>query len=136
MSVYKFEHDDKSFGDFNDAPEGWRELTEEQFAKSHFWISNPTHYEFRQICRWSDGTPWDGPMVSVNLFHMRDKTGYGMSSSHWAGKIRYFQFGCDHDYKGLSQAECRKRDIYHAGHCYHVSECKKCGNVNSVDSSG
>lgn len=41
-----------------------------------------------------------------------------------------------HTYRELGQDECRHRGIYHAGNCWHVSECKGCGNVYSVDSSG
>lgn len=40
-----------------------------------------------------------------------------------------------HTYRELGQDECRHRGIYHAGSCYHVSECAGCGNIYAVDSS-
>lgn len=41
----------------------------------------------------------------------------------------------DHEYKELSQAECRKLGVYHGGNCYHVEKCIHCGNVAAYDSS-
>jgi hypothetical protein len=44
--------------------------------------------------------------------------------------------GCVHDYaKQLSYKECQERGIYHAGSCWHVYECSKCGSTLSEDSS-
>jgi len=43
---------------------------------------------------------------------------------------------CDHDWLELSQEEARKQNIYHAGMCYHVCVCTKCGKVWAYDSSG
>lgn len=40
-----------------------------------------------------------------------------------------------HTFRGLSQAECRERGIYHGGACYHVSICVDCNHVSAVDSS-
>jgi hypothetical protein len=43
---------------------------------------------------------------------------------------------CVHDYaRQLSYAECRDRGVYHAGRCWHVYECSKCGKTLSQDSS-
>lgn len=42
----------------------------------------------------------------------------------------------NHTYVELSTTECRAKGLYHAGNCYHVSECTGCGHVNAVDSSG
>ena len=43
--------------------------------------------------------------------------------------------GGKHTYESLSPEECRARNIYHGGRCYHVSVCTGCGHVHSVDSS-
>lgn len=43
---------------------------------------------------------------------------------------------CIHDYaRKLTFAQCRERGIYHAGRCWHVYECTKCGATTSQDSS-
>lgn len=43
---------------------------------------------------------------------------------------------CIHSYdRELGIAECKERDIYHAGRCYHVYECSQCGKMISQDSS-
>jgi hypothetical protein len=121
--------------EFNVAPEGWREISVEEFARSHFFIYSFDKYEYRQIRRLADGSEIEGPMLAVGLFHMHDNTGYGIRNDWWEEKVFYYKFGCEHEYKGLSQEECRKRGIAHFGRCYHVSECGVCGYVLSVDSS-
>lgn len=40
-----------------------------------------------------------------------------------------------HQFREISQEECRARKIYHGGSCYHVSECLKCGVQKHTDSS-
>ena len=42
---------------------------------------------------------------------------------------------CIHERRELSYQECRERGIDHWGMCYHVYECKKCGNITAQDSS-
>jgi hypothetical protein len=49
--------------------------------------------------------------------------------------VKYFRIGCKHEFVELFQDECEKRDIYHAGRCYHVSECKLCKLIDAYDSS-
>ncbi len=44
--------------------------------------------------------------------------------------------GKNHEYVSLSPVQARSFGIYHGGNCYHVSRCKNCGDVQSVDSSG
>jgi hypothetical protein len=41
----------------------------------------------------------------------------------------------EHQYKEMTQAECRASGLFHAGNCYHVSLCVHCGHVEAVDSS-
>lgn len=43
---------------------------------------------------------------------------------------------CIHEMMELSQEECENKGIKHWGNCWHVTECKKCGEINSYDSSG
>lgn len=42
---------------------------------------------------------------------------------------------CIHEYRELTQQESRDKGITHFGRCYHVYECKKCGNYTATDSS-
>ena len=41
----------------------------------------------------------------------------------------------NHEYVTLTAAECLAKGIYRAGNCFHVSRCKHCGDIASVDSS-
>lgn len=40
-----------------------------------------------------------------------------------------------HEWRSVPQDECRRRNIFHGGRCYHVSECINCHHINAVDSS-
>lgn len=42
---------------------------------------------------------------------------------------------CIHNYKEITQAECRRRGVSHFGNCYHVCRCPKCGAITAYDSS-
>jgi len=135
MSIQKLVNTGERRGGFNEAPEGWEEITEKEFVQSDFFIYTWEAFEFKQLDKLADGTHLEGPILPVKLFWMNDGTGYGISSDYWKGKIRFFRFGCRHDYRGMGVEECRERGISHFGRCYHVSECRKCGYVHAVDSS-
>lgn len=128
---------ERAYGRDSDSPSpNFKEITEKEFAQSKFFSYGADRTEYRQIL--PDRLPWKGEKyaLSVTLYYLYDGTGYGISSDYWQGKVRYFRFAaCEHEYKELSQQECRKRGLYHAGRCYHVSECVKCGRINAVDSS-
>lgn len=49
--------------------------------------------------------------------------------------IRFFRIGCEHEYRELSQKECKEQNIYHAGRCWHVNKCEKCSHIEAYDSS-
>jgi hypothetical protein len=43
---------------------------------------------------------------------------------------------CIHEFsRELGLAECRARGLYHAGRCWHVMQCVRCGATRSYDSS-
>jgi hypothetical protein len=43
---------------------------------------------------------------------------------------------CIHQFdRELERVECKERGLYHAGRCWHVYECGKCGKIISQDSS-
>ena len=54
----------------------------------------------------------------------------------WGYARRYFQIGCAHEWRELSQAECKELGVSHYGSCWHVEMCKSCGQIWSYDSSG
>ena len=116
----------------NDFPEGWREITSEEFAQSDFFMYSPTHIEYRQM--YDKNVP-SKPMTAAKLFHFHDGTGIAMSQDYWNKKVLYFKFGCDHKYNELSRQECGTRGFQHHGMCWHVYECAECGNIMSQDSS-
>ena len=119
------------FGGFNDVPPNWHEVSEAEFAKSMAFHYEPIATEFRQFI-----PPGDKTYASVTLYFMHDGTGWAMVNDYWGGKIRFFLFfACDHTMRELSKAECATEGLYHAGRCFHVSKCTKCGYVSSVDSS-
>ncbi len=119
---------------YNELPPNFREITEKEFAQSHFFTYGFERFENRQCFRDADGKDLDR-MIEVDLFFMFDKTGYAMERDFWAGTIKYYKFGCQHNYEQLSQDECHKRKIMHFGMCYHVYECSECGHIQAVDSS-
>lgn len=123
---------------FNDFPLGWREVSVSEYAQ---WgqTYSPTHYESRQMMyevlpdlKTRHKTK---ELVSATLEWHKDGTGWAIVTDYWKETIKFYRFGCDHDYKELSVDDADKRGIYHARRCYHVVECKKCGHVMSYDSS-
>jgi len=52
-------------------------------------------------------------------------------------KPHYYKIAtCFHDYKELSQEECRELGIRHYGMFCHVLKCTKCPSITQYDSSG
>jgi hypothetical protein len=127
----------------NDYQPDWREISEEDFANSLFFSYDPSFVEHRQMSQ-VDGKSCGKPAVSATLYHFHDGTGYALvrqrpperpHSSRFS-HIKYYTFGCSHNYKELGSKEARARGITHFGMCWHVHECQKCGNIQSFDSSG
>ena len=128
---------ENKWGGFNDFPPNWREIDEKTFSQSHFFMYTPKIVEYRQMLERDENglMKMDKMCVSAHLYIFEDGVGFAMHSDYWAGKIRFYQFGCQHDYRPVSSDECRNRGIYHGGKFFHVSECSKCGYIMAVDSS-
>ena len=65
-------------------------------------------------------------------------TGYEIGTHLCEGCARPLHCGGvarNHEYVTLGVDECDAKGIYHAGNCFHVSRCKHCGDIASVDSS-
>ena len=114
----------------NDFPDGWREITPEEFSTSDFFSYSPEYIEYRQM--------YDNHKAGVHakLFHFPDGTGIAMSNEYWEKKVRFYKFGCEHSYNELSTKQASEEGVSHFGNCYHVYKCSKCNHVMSQDSSG
>lgn len=132
------------FGTYNVAPEGWREVTEAEFGRTRFFDYEPICREHRQLLRDQDGEPLDyrdlpnarvPRMIDAPLFWFSDETGVAIWFDSAAQRVRYFAFGCRHDFVELGGKECWQRGVSHFGMCYHVYECSKCGHIEAHDSS-
>ena len=121
----------KKYGSFNDAPPNFKEISESEFAQSMFWTYSPDYTDHRQI------TDFEKQCLSVKLYWFYDGNGFGMARDYYGGKVRYFRFyACEHNFRELSVSESREKGLPHFGNCYHVMECRKCGFIQSYDSSG
>ena len=139
--------DTKKDGGYNDAPPGWREITPKELARSHYADRDPDSIEFRQFILPEDKDADRVTIQNVRLLRYYDGTGISIVTSFWGGQkygndgwekeqhVRFFAFGCAHERKELSYDECKERGIYHAGRCWHVWECQKCGHTEGHDSS-
>lgn len=132
--MYKLVYE-QSGNDYNSAPAGWREITEKEFAQSHFFTYSPASMEYRQIRDLPDGTRLTS-LLACTMFNMHDGTGYAMEHKLWDGKVKYYKYGCDHDYKELGVSESAEHGIQHYGQHCHVYLCKKCNHLKQEDSSG
>ena len=140
------EFDTTKFGAYNDAPPNLKEISEKEWARSGFFAAyHFFHEEFRQFIIKSlpstssvTGKISEGRDVyhSFKLYYMDEHHGYAITNDYWEGKVRAFQFGCDHKYRELTSQECVDKGVSHFGGCWHVHECSECGNIHSCDSSG
>ena len=113
----------------NDTPIGWREITEAEYSHSMGFCYHPKFVEYRQFL-----PPSEKYYLSGNLEWFHDGTGTCIISDHQNSKLRFFQFGCDHNYRGVTQAEAREWKLK-GGNCIHHYICEKCGHINTQDSS-
>lgn len=101
------EHEEK-WGKYNDAPPGWREITEADFVKGMFFTHDPQKIEFRQLMNAEIRSEDGAPLIDARLYFFHDGTGVALMSDFWAGKLRYFAFGCDHKWREVYGDEARK----------------------------
>lgn len=119
-------------GGFNDFPPNWRELNEAEFARSE-WFLWPTEVEeYRQMI-YINGERTNKPAVCARLFWLHTKNGYAIVSDHSAGRVRYYAFGCVHNW-GDPSAELKRRGMV-LGAFQHAHHCTICGAFYITDSS-
>lgn len=111
--------------DYNAAPLGLKEVSAETFAQADFWTYTAKKEEHRYITRYPEGvTPIKG-LSDIRMYWMHDGHGWGMAQDYWGKKVRYFSFGCEHEWNEEK-----------IGNCLHLLTCKLCGTKREVDSSG
>lgn len=118
-------------GGFNDPPPNFEEITEEEFSNSGFFIYPIRGVEYRLIL--SKNLLWDeGGYLDVKLFHFSDGTGFGISPNRDSGKVRYFRYGCKHEWTTATEEDVGRKLFYQE----HGRKCEKCGHIRVIDSSG
>lgn len=121
---------EEKYGGYNDFPPDWKEIAEEEFAKSMFFTYSPDLIQHRQMMKPNE-------VVEATLHFFWDGNGYAIGHDFWKGKVKYYRFAlCEHTYRELSPSEARAKGHSHFGNCYHVTECAKCGLIWEYDSSG
>ncbi len=128
------EHVEK-WGDYNDAPPGWRAVDEAEIARSILGAHTPTMTEFRQIEQRDEQGNRTG-MTAATLLYFHDGSGVAYETRWQERRIQWYRFGCAHEYRELSRAECAEKQIIHHGYCYHVYQCQKCQHITAHDTSG
>jgi hypothetical protein len=136
----------QKYGEFNDFPENFREITEKYLAQNTLFQSyTPEYVEYRQMCRKGTGAFATCP-VHAHLYHFHDGTGVAIAIDCWGhgyyakpstyeGKhVRFYAFGCEHKFRGMTEAERNERKVA-LWNCMSASICEKCGSWNVVDSS-
>lgn len=119
---------------YNQKPDNLVELTEKEWSQSDWFSLDPDSTEIRQFC--IADTNGREVFHTFRLYHMHYGHGYAITNDYWAGRVRVFRFGCEHEWHELWSNECEKRNIPHFGNCWHVQECVKCNHIRSYDSSG
>lgn len=119
---------DVDTGHYNSMPLGWRELTMEEFAQSRFFVYSVIATEFRQF-EFKD-LRGEKVMQSVRMFHTDVAEGFALVNDYWKGAVRFFRFGCEHEYRKMTNKEVHKFGV-------HDLICKHCGvTYDRPDSSG
>lgn len=120
------QHEEK-FGGYNDFPPNWEEITEEEFARSNFFVYSPIYEENRQMYPHDKkGSKDIFTYTPARLYFMSDGTGYGIRNDFSKQKMHYYKFAfCLHEF-GSDLGRFRGQ---------HIFVCKKCGYRWEYDSS-
>lgn len=121
--------------DFNKTPDNWREISEEEFVKGNFFLYAPQRTEFRQLTKAGVKAESGGSLINAQLYFFHDETGVAMMDDHWAGKIRFFAFGCAHEWKEIPHVEARNHGLRPVDSFDHAYRCEKCGATKMVNTS-
>src|SRR5260370_2575384 len=93
------------YGKDNELPPNFREITEEEFAKSKFFTYTPDFWQYRQISKREDcekfkwGKEQRSYVFSLRMAYFFDGTCIAFEHDYWLGKVHYFSFSvCAHKY--------------------------------------
>jgi hypothetical protein len=118
-------HNPSLFGGFNIAPVNFREVSEQMFAQDHYHTDYPElAMSYRQMFKDNNGV--DLPRAVKGTLHI-NAHGYGwlIEKMYNEGKAKFYFFElCHHEYETLERSRC-----------WWKGKCKKCGSIDSVDSS-
>ena len=109
-----------------------REVTEEEISRSMLGMYTPEYIGYISNIEHKDYKHY----INMHVYIFWDRTGIGMYADYRNRKLRWFKFGCKHDYKELTPSESNAKGIQHFGTFWHVKECRICGFISSYDSSG
>jgi hypothetical protein len=110
-------------------------------------LEQPTDYPYTQHCPLCKGHGgWNLQLNSYPLYNHEDTAENRHNYSHFrthcmqcAGwgwvKPGSPDSNCIHDYNEIDYEKCLLLGVYHAGRCWHVYECSKCGKTRGYDSS-
>lgn len=105
----------------NSPPKNLVQITEKEFSQSCFFSEDAAATDWRQTQ--IDGA--DKPVVALRIFWYSAGHGIAITADYWAGKIRYFRCGCNHEWTQIG------------GFMFsHTYRCKNCQIERTVDSSG
>lgn len=124
----------EKFGGYNDIPPNLVELSEAEYVRNNYFSYEPVFVEFRQFV--FENLSGKKYYHNFRLYYMDEHSGYAVTADYDAGKVRYFRFGCNHEYAELTAQQSADLGIRHFGNCYHVYKCTKCDKIRQVDSSG
>lgn len=113
-------------------PDNFRIIDEEAFSRSNFFVTVLKRVGFAQGT--VNGKAYDWYLYYLNCDGTPDE-GFAIARDYWEKKVVYARFGCDHQWRGVTQQECHERNILHMGRCYTVRECTLCGKIEGIDSS-
>jgi len=117
------------YGRFNDFPPNWHEIDAKAYSRADYFTYGAWLSEYRQMLP----PTRDKVMVAARLEFLRDGTGYAVVNDWHEQTIKYFKFGCDHQW-GDPTEELKKRGIKLAMFD-NASYCVKCGHLAIHDSS-
>lgn len=141
------------FSNGNLAPEKMTLLTEEEFAKSKFFVFGVKSIEYRYVIRFKDDDDLEKSItekvfedslgnklqfncyIETSMLWVDDFGGVAIVSTRNEGRVHFFSFGCTHkSWRSPTEEEMKKHHLIN-GMCIHNAVCKDCGFVQTLDSS-
>ena len=107
----------------NHPPNNFREISQETFIKGGYVGAVVDFIEHRQITKHNTNIEFLGSYLYTVLHWLHDNTGYAISTDQ--NKLRFFLFGCNHEWKIKEQIRSN----------VHVYQCINCEKKSIVDSS-